>query len=76
MANDGIDDDISIETRTEWAKAALLGYREAKREDLDDYRDEIVDLIADLLHLCKQEGIEFYAVLESATMHFEAETKG
>ena len=74
MPGDGMSDNISIETRTEWAKAALYGYREAKGEDLDDPKDEITDLIADLGHLCNQKRIHFEEVLETAKMHFDHET--
>ncbi len=39
----------------------------------DDFVSKINDLLADLMHLCKQEGIEFQRCLTVAEVNFEAE---
>ncbi len=79
MAKDGIEDGISIETRREWAQRALEAYRKAKGEDLDDPQEEIADLMADLLHLAKSEGVNemgIVSMLKGAHIHFDMEQEG
>jgi hypothetical protein len=34
----------------------------------------VIDLLTDLMHLCKEEGYNFEECLQSAKMHFEHET--
>ncbi len=68
---------ISNETRAERAEAAMCFYVEAKGETFENSSSEIVDLIADLLHLTARldEGDEpIESTLRLARMHFEAET--
>ncbi len=57
------------ETRRNRAITALEAYSE---ED-DDLASNITDLLTDLMHLCKQQGIEFQGCLLSAEVNFEAE---
>jgi hypothetical protein len=39
----------------------------------DDLVSKISDLLADLMHLCRQEGIEFRRCLTVAEVNFESE---
>ena len=57
------------ETRRNRAITALEAYSE---ED-DDLVSNIIDLLTDLLHLCKQQEIDFQACLLSAEINFESE---
>ena len=62
--------------RAERARTALQAYIEARGEALEDSSSEIVDLIADLLHLAADldEGFDpIDSTLRLARMHFEAE---
>jgi len=68
--------DITNEDRAERARAALEQYVTAKGELFEDSSSEIVDLIADLLHLAGRidEGDEpIDSTLRLARMHYEAE---
>jgi hypothetical protein len=42
----------------------------------DDVETLARDLLADMLHLLDQEGIDFERVMESATDHFQTEKEG
>jgi len=57
------------EVRINRASSALEPYSE---ED-DDLSSTIIDLLTDLMHLCKQQGIEFRGCLLSAEVNFESE---
>jgi hypothetical protein len=57
------------ETRRNRAITALEAYSE---ED-DDLVSNIIDLLTDLMHLCKQQEIEFQGCLLSAEINFESE---
>ncbi len=46
---------------------------EAYPEEEDDLVSKISDLLADLMHLCRQEGIEFRRCLTVAEVNFESE---
>ena len=62
--------------RAERARTALQAYVEARHEAFENSSSEIVDLIADLLHLAADldEGLEpIDSTLRLARMHFEAE---
>jgi len=70
--------DISNETRAERARNALEAYIEAKGEAFENSSSEIVDLIADLLHLAERtdEGDDpIDSTLRLAKMHYEAEVE-
>lgn len=47
-----------------------------KAYDTSDLRASVVDLLADILHLCDSEGFDFPSVFESAAYHFYAERIG
>ena len=36
----------------------------------------VTDILADLMHFCDYEGVDFAAALSSARMHHDAEKKG
>ena len=57
------------ETRRNRAITAL----EAYSEEEDDLISKINDLLTDLMHLCKQQGIEFHGCLLNAEVNFESE---
>ena len=62
--------------RAERARSALQAYIEARGEAFENSSSEIVDLIADLLHLTAalDEGFDpIDSTLRLARMHFEAE---
>ena len=42
----------------------------------EDESTNLIDLIADAMHWCNQNGEDFDKVLRIATMHFEAELAG
>jgi len=74
---------ISNSRRAAWAQTALDSYLEAKGED-DNLRDDIIDLVTDLLHLARKHrkfivlpsGVKGpSSILETAKMHFEAESE-
>lgn len=39
----------------------------------DEKRENITDLISDLLHLCDREGLDAEEIVDNAKMHWEAE---
>jgi hypothetical protein len=57
--------------RARRALAALNAYVEAS--DHDDEPEIYTDLLADLGHLCDQEGIEFQVLVDIALVHWRAE---
>ncbi len=57
------------ETRINRAITALEAYSE---ED-DDLPSNVIDLLTDLMHLCKQQEIDFQGCLLSAEINFESE---
>lgn len=46
---------------------------EAYSEEDEDPASNIIDLLTDLMHMCKQQGIEFQGCLLSAEVNFESE---
>lgn len=63
--------------RAAWAKMALDGFTVAKGEviDYNDMRDEIGDLIADLLHLAKFKRFSVDQILAHSRRMFEGEVQ-
>jgi hypothetical protein len=57
------------ETRRNRAITALEAYSE---ED-DDLASNTIDLLTDLMHLCKQQELDFHGCLLSAEINFESE---
>jgi hypothetical protein len=56
---------------------AEAGYRAVRNYQDSDFDAEtgIVDLVADLLHLACEFGIEPDYIIQTATMHFDAEVE-
>jgi len=52
---------------------AITALEAAYSEEEDDLVSKINDLLTDLMHLCKQQGIEFHGCLLNAEVNFEAE---
>lgn len=59
--------------RTSWAERAINTFIEATGTDRED---ALPDLLANLMHWADREGTDFNANLETARMHYEAETRG
>ena len=63
--------------RAGWAAVAVEAFRDVcvgdPLDSPDGMKDAIGDLIADLLHLARAEGIDPQAMLHNGRMHFEAE---
>jgi hypothetical protein len=63
---------VGAQIGTESARAALLAY--LSRQGSTGQREfEIVDLVADLLHLARDEGIDPQTVTARAELHYRAE---
>lgn len=60
--------------RIRHARAALSEHLLSKSEPLDCYESAIIDLIADLLHLAREEKLATESLLRMAQHHFEYET--
>jgi hypothetical protein len=52
---------------------AITALEAAYSEEEDDLVSTISDLLTDLMHLCRREGIEFRRCLLCAEVNFEAE---
>jgi hypothetical protein len=52
---------------------AITALEAAYSEEEDDLVSKINDLLTDLMHLCKQQEIEFQGCLLSAEINFESE---
>ncbi|MGO9021804.1 MAG: hypothetical protein ACLQVJ_25995 [Syntrophobacteraceae bacterium] len=52
---------------------AITALEAAYSEEGDDLVSKISDLLADLMHLCRQEGIEFRRCVTVAEVNFESE---
>jgi hypothetical protein len=57
--------------RAAWAAAAIEAFRDMTRTER---ADALPDLLADLMHWCDRNGIDFAEALEAARMHYAAET--
>jgi hypothetical protein len=66
---------ITNEDRAGQARQTLDYFLNIAPND-DDVETLATDLLADILHLLDQEGIDFERVLSSAEDHFRAERKG
>ena len=58
------------------ARQTVSEYMEPGFGGPDGVRQGLVDLVADLMHLCHEDGINCTEVEQSATGHFKAEIKG
>jgi hypothetical protein len=61
-----VDNEIRINRAVSALEAAYSG-------EEDDIISKISDLLADLMHLCRQQGIEFRSCLTAAEVNFESE---
>ncbi len=59
--------------RVEAATAALEAHAASKGEVVDE--DNVGDLLADLMHYCAENGIDFATKLTVAEVHFNCETE-
>jgi len=70
---------MKTEARTETLRCAEIGKKAVEtvgfNTDPDELATSIYDLIADLLHLARENGIEPDYVIEQAKMHFDAEVE-
>lgn len=62
------------DVRAAWACVALRAFMDVCRRDVDD---ALGDLLCDLMHLADCDaGLGFERALQTARMHYEAETAG
>ena len=59
--------------RANWAKDALKNFTDSVGGD--EPQTDLGDLLRDLMHLAKRDGLNFETALGIATMHFEAEVQ-
>lgn len=64
--------EITNNERAARARATTTQYVADKGTD-DDLATGIMDLLADLMHLCAAQGMDFRRALDVACEHFEAE---
>ncbi len=64
-----------MNSRTQLAEAVLAEYCRLKGEPLDSYETGITDLMADLMHLARKEGLDGFELSRMAQMHFLVETE-
>ncbi|MDA8140775.1 MAG: hypothetical protein M0036_19175 [Desulfobacteraceae bacterium] len=62
-------------TNQERIERAMTAMSSANYGENDSLDAGMCDLIADLLHFCAQEGLDFDSILNTARMHFEAESE-
>lgn len=60
---------LSTQERAARCEHVISGYSD------DDIYTNLVDFLADAIHLCKLKGHSFMDALESAVIHFDAENK-
>lgn len=61
------------ENRRAWAKMSIRLFAALTGGADDSWENNVSDLIADVLHFCKKEQIDFYDLLEKAQEHFADE---
>jgi hypothetical protein len=68
--------DPSNHDRASWAQSAIQTFAHETGMDNagEDLPTIIGDLLADLMHLCVQKELDFKGLLETAEMHFTAES--
>jgi hypothetical protein len=64
---------VSVEEKADAARVAVEEHARATGNENDDYAGQLTDLLANVLHFCQQEGVDFERALESARIHFEHE---
>ncbi len=61
---------MSSSARAQRAEAALTEYCRIKGEPLDCHETGIIDLMADLMHLARREGLDASNLSQTAQVHF------
>ena len=61
--------------QTDSARQALDQYCQSKSERLDTLETGIIDLLTDLMHLARTEGLDGFMLAQTAMMHFLVEAK-
>ena len=61
--------------RAEWAITCLYAFAEATGQLHEPADDIIGDLLADLMHLCRMNGLDFDKLAQRARNNHEAETQ-
>lgn len=67
---------ISVESREDAGRVAVEEHARATGNENDDYAAQLGDLLANLLHFCEREGVDFDEALSTARMNFEHERGG
>lgn len=62
--------------RAKVAAVAVAARIKAMKETPNDMESDIVDLLADIGHLCDSIGLDFTDAIRRATAHLEAEREG
>ena len=68
------DPEEKNDERALWAQEALCAFEEATRSGGEEPGTSCADLLCDLMHWCDREALSFDALLETARMHYLAET--
>lgn len=68
-------DEPTNQIRAEWAQAALDTFAAITRMDTAGEETETIlgDLLANFMHLCHQQNLDFVCLLGAGRTHFEAE---
>lgn len=62
--------------RAEWAENALRSFEQEVMAGANEDDETILsDLLANFMHFCQREGLEFNKLLATAYMHFEEEAE-
>jgi len=66
------------EQRSEWAGSALQHFASLTGQSRAGDPDEDImgDLLADFMHYCDDNDLDFNKILDTARMHYDAETDG
>ena len=71
---DRVDGPVRNYHRAHWAKSACEAFANHTGQSVEFELDDIIgDLIADMMHLAHQRGIDPYKQVEDGIMHYEAE---
>lgn len=62
-----------MNSRAKLAKAVLAKYCRLKGEPLDCHETGIIDLMTDLMHLARKEGVDAFQLSRTAQTHFLVE---
>ncbi|WP_027859702.1 hypothetical protein [Marinobacterium jannaschii] len=65
--------DVTNEVRAEWARNALEYFASLSRDNPEDREDSVGDLLCNLMHYAKEEGIDFESELANGRALYEDE---